>query len=311
MIYKKYLLIPILFLALAFIEAGWSEDETATNYYLIQPPPGTVKIAKNFYCDQTEVGNIHWREYLYWEERVFGKNSKEYLAALPDTTVWLKQGPCFNELYADYLRTRYYDQYPLVGISQKQATDFAKWRSDRAFERQLIELHKLSENQHQTRENHFTIESYFNGTYKSILPGKKVSYYPEYRLPDVQERVLILYYADSVNKAYFDNCDKANCKQCKAHNYNLQAEISPCKSYFVISEPTRNISDPICAAKNDNAIYNLRGNVSEWGFEPGIAFGGGWIDTKERIAKSDTFQINTPNAWTGFRNICEWKKWKE
>ncbi len=35
------------------------------------------------------------------------------------------------------------------------------------------------------------------------------------------------------------------------------------------------------------------------------------FSVRQRIAKSDTFQISAPNAWTGFRNICERKKWKK
>src|SRR6188474_2519652 len=50
----------------------------------------TRKTVNSFYIDQSEVANIHYREYLYWLNTVF--DGDEYIpvrnAALPDTLVW-------------------------------------------------------------------------------------------------------------------------------------------------------------------------------------------------------------------------------
>ncbi|MBK8347024.1 MAG: hypothetical protein IPL08_05145 [Saprospiraceae bacterium] len=55
----------------------------------------------------------------------------------------------------------------------------------------------------------------------------------------------------------------------------------------------------------------MRGNVSEWSSEENITFGGGWLDKREKILTTDTFHVDKQNSWTGFRNVCEWKQWKE
>jgi len=50
------------------------------------------KSVPSFYIDRTEVANVHYREYLYWLNRVFDPsdpaNQPIYDAALPDTLVW-------------------------------------------------------------------------------------------------------------------------------------------------------------------------------------------------------------------------------
>src|SRR6201996_8593499 len=51
--------------------------------------PRRVTVA-SFYMDETEVANVHYREYLYWIDNVF--DADEYKAvrdgALPDTLCW-------------------------------------------------------------------------------------------------------------------------------------------------------------------------------------------------------------------------------
>jgi gliding motility-associated lipoprotein GldJ len=88
----------------------------------------------SFYMDETEVSNVHYREYLYWVTRVFEEYPEVGWAALPDTLAWRsKLG--FNEPFVDYyFRHPAYQDYPVVGISWQQANDFAAWRTDRVNE---------------------------------------------------------------------------------------------------------------------------------------------------------------------------------
>ncbi|MBL4753310.1 MAG: hypothetical protein JKY52_06915 [Flavobacteriales bacterium] len=65
-----------------------------------------------------------------------------------------------------------------------------------------------------------------------------------------------------------------------------------------------------CVSKKQS-LYNLRGNVSEWIADSGVCVGGGWRDSTERVLATDTFHLTTHNAWTGFRNVCKWKKWEK
>jgi sulfatase modifying factor 1 len=51
--------------------------------------------------DETEISNLHYREYLYWLDRVFGTDYPEvYKRALPDTLVW-RSKVGFNEPYVE------------------------------------------------------------------------------------------------------------------------------------------------------------------------------------------------------------------
>lgn len=89
----------------------------------------TSKIAENTYMDKAEVTNLNWREYMSWAEQKFGKESKEYLATLPDMSVW--KGDRFEKMIDYYLRHAVYDNYPVVGIAHEQAVSYCAWRADR------------------------------------------------------------------------------------------------------------------------------------------------------------------------------------
>lgn len=99
--------------------------------------PARVTVS-SFYMDQTEVTNFHWLEYLHWIRRSYKQYSMVYKNALPDTLSW-RSPLAFNEKYVDYyLRHPAYRDYPVVGVSWLQASDFCKWRTDRVNEYVLI-----------------------------------------------------------------------------------------------------------------------------------------------------------------------------
>ncbi len=94
----------------------------------------TVSVA-SFYMDETEIANIHWLEFMFY----LAKDSSQevYQAALPDTTVWVGK-LAFNDPYVDhYLRYPGFRYFPVVGVSWKQATSYAKWRTN-AVNQQLL-----------------------------------------------------------------------------------------------------------------------------------------------------------------------------
>ncbi len=127
----------------------------------------------SYYMDETEIANVHYREYLYWMNRVFGTDFPDVVSkALPDTLVW-RDELAYNEPYVEYyFRHPAYDYYPVVGVNWLQANDFASWRSDRVNERILIDKGVLAENPSQVGNDNFNTESYLVGQYEGAA-GKR------------------------------------------------------------------------------------------------------------------------------------------
>src|SRR5688572_20735274 len=131
----------------------------------------------SFYIDRTEVANVHYREYLFWLNKVFDPsdpvNQPIIDAALPDTLVWRSELSYNEPLVEFYFRHPGFNDYPVVGVTWRQATDFALWRSDRVNEGILMQkgyINKQSLNGQQGGEN-FTTKSYLLDLYQAP-PGK-------------------------------------------------------------------------------------------------------------------------------------------
>jgi formylglycine-generating enzyme len=136
----------------------------------------------SFYMDKSEVANVHYREYLYWLNKVFDVtadpiNQKIVDAALPDTLVWRNE-LSFNEPMVEYyLRHPSYNYYPVVGVSWRQAHDFCLWRTDRVNEGILMDKGFINAQAHlngQTgagADGNFTTKAYLLG-YDPPPPGK-------------------------------------------------------------------------------------------------------------------------------------------
>lgn len=136
--------------------------------------PRTVSVS-SFYMDETEVTNLHYREYLYWLSRAYSSDYPNLVASeLPDTTVW-RRALSYNEpLVEYYFRHAAYNYYPVVGVNWYQANRFADWRSDRVNEMILIKNGMLNKNPNQVNEDVFATETYVAGQYEgSAGKGKK------------------------------------------------------------------------------------------------------------------------------------------
>jgi formylglycine-generating enzyme len=93
----------------------------------------------SFYMDETEVANIHYKEYMYWLANTFANDTFIMKKALPDTLAWRSE-LAYNEPYVEYyFRYPAYNFYPVVGVSWEQAHDFCIWRTDRVNEKVLID----------------------------------------------------------------------------------------------------------------------------------------------------------------------------
>ncbi|NNC94631.1 MAG: SUMF1/EgtB/PvdO family nonheme iron enzyme [Chitinophagales bacterium] len=145
---------------------GNTEQDVMYEHHTI---PRRVTIS-TFYLDQTEVANVHYREYLYWTRRVFGADYPQvYKRALPDTLVW-RDELAYNEPYVEwYLRHPAYNYYPVVGVNWLQANDFCSWRTDRVNEKILIDQGVLEVNPNQINEDNFNTEAYIVGQYEGMV----------------------------------------------------------------------------------------------------------------------------------------------
>lgn len=160
---------------LAFVEGGrftmgqTEEDLTWENNNV----PRTVSVS-SFYMDETEVANIHYREYLYWVNRVYGNDYPEiYQQALPDTQCW-RRALQYNEPQVQYyFRHAAYSYYPVVGVSWEQANIYCAWRTDRVNELILIQKKYLKKNAFQVSEDNFSLRTYVAGQYEGKFGIKK------------------------------------------------------------------------------------------------------------------------------------------
>ena len=154
---------------LVFIEGGRfsmgrAEDDVNYSWDNLQTP---VTVS-SFYMDETEVTNQHWLDYLHWLSVVYYDSYPELVGrALPDTNCWRRVNEDMEKYVELYLRHPAYQDYPVVGVSWLQASDYCAWRSDRVNEQILVKegiiLHNVND---QNGEEHFTTETYFNGQYE-------------------------------------------------------------------------------------------------------------------------------------------------
>ncbi|MFM7233196.1 MAG: SUMF1/EgtB/PvdO family nonheme iron enzyme [Flavobacteriales bacterium] len=252
----------------------------------------------SFYMDETEVTNQFWNDYLYWLKLVYGDNYPELInRALPDTNIW-REVTEYNEPYVDYyLRHPAYRDYPVVGVSWLQASEYCVWRTDRVNELILIREGLMSYNPTgQADEEHFTTDSYLSGQYTGDAASGGLKDYnpkgtgtrlvtmsdgivlPRYRLPTEAEW-------EYAALGLIGNSEQELITNRRTYPWNghyVRSDDSGGRFYGTIRanfvrgggdymgvagylNDNADISAPVYAyAPNDYGLYNMSGNVSEW-----------------------------------------------
>lgn len=150
----------ILFLlAIILIPNTLSAQRIPKNYQKKYTLAILEKVGTNLYFDNRDIVNVDWLEYMYWLEKVYGKESPEFQASIPDTTIMRQQ---LSDSLAKYYKWKApgYRLFPIWGVSNEQAKAYCAWRSDRIAEHMLSKMKFIEYNPKPTPENFFTLSKY-------------------------------------------------------------------------------------------------------------------------------------------------------
>jgi formylglycine-generating enzyme required for sulfatase activity len=252
----------------------------------------------SFYMDETEVTNQYWNDYLHWLKLVYGDTYPELInRALPDTNIW-REVTEYNEPYVDYyLRHPAYRDYPVVGVSWLQASEYCVWRTDRVNELILIREGLMTYNPTgQADEEHFTTDSYLSGQYSGDAASGGLKDYnpkgtgtrlvtmsdgiilPRYRLPTEAEweyaalglignsfqELITDRRTYPWNGHYVRNDDNGGrfFGTIRANFVRGAGDYMGVAGYL---NDNADVTAPVYAyPPNDYGLYNMSGNVSEW-----------------------------------------------
>jgi hypothetical protein len=255
--------------------------------------PGVEQIDEQLYMDRTEVTNFHWLEYLFWAKRIYGQDSPEYQAILPDTSLWNAESDKLKGYTDFYLRHRAFYDYPVVGLSYEQMKAYCKWRSDRVFEYMLIRLEKITWDSHPTPKTFFTTEKYLHNAYLHYRSDSSIAVVPHYYLPSAEEWKK----TDLYNQAVYAAVSRRRLRKRSPDVYY---------STLQLSEPLQPVDPPkhYCIS---GVIYNLHRNVSEQLSDSLLAAGANWKQLTT-IDEGENMHFQPEATVTkGFRCAFTWK----
>lgn len=263
------------------IPAGYLWDHQNYDSLNIWVNPKSVKDSTEvFSISETEVSN---RQYQYYLQSLKRKGQiDDFNKALPDTTVW-RDLLAYNEPFVQYyFRHKAYKNYPLVGVTQKQAFAYCDWLSD-SLTRQNSEVSitiKLP-----TRNQWIRAARGDNKNQSYAMEGPKLR----------NKNGLYLY----------------NHKVVGEQNIYMNKTT---KQYHVIRRSSMIHGDLEDGAlvttevqsywPNQFGTYNMCGNVAELILDDSIALGGSWYDPGFDIRIESEKNATKPTSTIGFRVVA-------
>ena len=242
-------------------------------------PPGTIRINDTLYIDQTEVANVHWREYCYYVKRFDPANVYK---VLPDTLVWTDSIVFSAPLMEHYFRHPSFNLYPVVGISYEQAVAFCKWRTFVVNLGTYMSENKLSNFEEYLKDS-FPIRVY-------------------YRLPTKEEWQMIANGKLSP-KQYPFGYDTVY-KKWKGTYHRIFNCIYPGDSVTNKTTDAIYTADVKAFYRNSSKCYNMIGNLAEMVHEKGVAKGGSFLHSLDSCKIAIDQPYDRPEVWLGFRCVA-------
>jgi gliding motility-associated lipoprotein GldJ len=254
--------------------------------------PRTQSVS-SFYLDETEIRNVDWREYVHWLRRVYGADYPQvFVNALPDTLAW-RDELSFTKPYVElYYRHPAYSEYPVVGVTWLQATDYAVWRTDRVNEWILIREGILKINPNQANEDNFNLDTYLKGQYEGLVKDEMIDLNPnnEFRKVRVEDGILLPRYRLPTESEWefaalglIGNTIDERILDRRIYPWNghwvrnkddtwqgeMMANITRAKGdYMGVASRLNDAADITAPVRsywpNDYGLYQMAGNVSEW-----------------------------------------------
>lgn len=283
--------IIVILIGLACFSLSLQLKKKAT-WKVTKEAPGIVFIDENWGIDQTECTNFNWLEFLFWTSEVYGKNSPEYNAILPDTTAWNTLGHLYEEYDSHYLRHPAYRNFPVVGVSYQQMQAYCQWRSDRVFEYKLIVGGFITYKRKRNIDSIISVSALRAGKLAWIPNIEIVQLVPHYQLPTESQWKKAVVYAENEFK---------KCSKRKIERINQMTKVNE-------DHPSPSIVEPNFRREQKNCLYLLNLNMSEQLRDETLIVGQNWLGNRELDQTDEIKSTFTKNPLTvGFRCVFEWE----
>ena len=235
----------------------------------------------NLYASTFELTNGEYLAYTLWVQQNLG--TEAYKAALPDTLVWSSKFSINEKYVTYYLRHPAYKDYPIVGLSYKQALAYCDWLSKQT----NISLHDPKIKQIVFR---LPTEEEWEKAALGGLPENTLYPWGTHSLYVEEGKFKGFAQANVIGTRYAPNRD----------TYTLFNGNNYYDSYGDITFPVSTYKH------NQYGLYHIIGNVAEMVADPEISKGGSWQDQLHEATIQHAEKLERPtNAHVGIRIFAE------